>query len=220
MAGKLKSLGLSGARKAGSKAMRKLFGRESPAVKGGSDDPAPAPASEPAKASDLEPSLKSSSDQAHNHQQNNRHPPTGKEDGSDQIIINNKSAPPESQQADSSQAQPTTSNITSSADTTDDMAMRGLQPQQQQRLPPKTAGVQGGSSVPNGGKENQPSVAPDASIDALTKYVDKLSFNHVSEPISELKPPTPDIETEVDEETKAEQAKNLFFIGEALDMVR
>jgi tRNA(Arg) A34 adenosine deaminase TadA len=214
MAGKLKSLGLSGARKAGSKAMRKLFGRESPAVKGGSGDPASAP------ASDLEQTVNSSSDQAHTHQQHNHHPPTSEEDGGDQF--NNKSESAGSQQVDSSETQqPAPDNGTSLPRTTDDdVTMRALQAQQQQRLPSRTAENQGRTPFNDGGKENQPPVSPDRNIDVLTKAVNKLSLSHVPEPVSRIEPPATDIEVELDEETKAEQEKNLFFIGEALDMVR
>lgn len=243
MGGKLKSLSLSRARKAGSRAMRKLFGRESPAFNGGSCEPG---AENPKKAgarARWRASWKASAKGA------NSGPPADAQTDSDAFVTSQKQhhAPVSSHQR-SDDSPPSTivakpqpaeddshksngiiaSRPESPPDTTDDTTMRPLQAkdlqQQQQKLPPKQSGEYDWSFAAAAafGKENRapaPAVKPPPAVEDITKDIRDVSLIGESQLLADQAPRTPEIVPEVDEEAKAEQAKNLAFMEEALEMV-
>lgn len=206
MRGKLKSLGLSGARKAGREAMRKLFGRESSTVNGGSYD------------ADVE-SPKSAS--------GNSGPPAAQDShlDPDALVTSEKhTVSPLSTDSNHKNELPT-SQPDSTSGTTVDMTMRTLQPRnlQQQRLPPKNTNEADRFLATAPGKENQapPAPAPHSAttIDEITKQIRDVSLIGELQLLTDERPLAPEIAPEVDEETRIEQAKHLALMGEALEMV-
>lgn len=222
MAGKFKSLGLAGARKAGSKAMRKLFGQESQPANGGSCDVQTSAGGNNSKSPselqtepDLSPDKRvtAHSEQKPNHTTANR--------GDSNHIINPttadtdvKSADP--QQRDISPAPLDASIAVSSTSTSDDMALRNLQQQDQQQ---RQTLRQVESPASDAGKENQPPLPPVGSVDNIANHIRNLALLDDAEYISDVKLPTPDPTTLVAEKLSPEQARHLFFVEEALDMV-
>ena len=257
MGGKLKSLSFSRARKASSRAMRKLFGRQSPAFNGGSCEPGadnpkkvgararwraswkastdgpgansgpPAPPAPPAADTQFDSdAFVTSQKQQHHapvplHQRSDDSPPST-------IVAKPQPAGDEGHLKSNGVI---ASRPESPLDTTDDTIMRPLQAknlqqqqQQQQKLPPKQSGESDRSFPPAAaGKENRapaPAVKPPPAVEDITKEIGDVSLVGDSQLLADQAPLTPEIVPELDEKTQAEQAKNLAFMEEALEMVR
>lgn len=244
MGGKLKSLSLSGARKAGSKAMRKLFGRESPAVNGGSCDPdvqTPAAKAKSALATaganngprpDSHPGPEELVTSAKQHD-SSLHAVDGP-NGSSPVTVTTSQptdaavTTPQLVDRDDQKNTNTPSKLEPSTGTDDDTTMRVLQSQnlQQQRVAPKYTDEGDRpldvTAVAAAGKENQSPASAypsEATIEEITKQIREVSLIGESQLLTDEQPSAPVIAPELDEEARAEQVKHLGFMEEALEMV-